>query len=657
MDATTRLEVRLTVVDGPDAGTQEQFSGSTITIGRSVNNDFTLTDGFVSNYHGEILVTSEGVEFHDRRSRHGSTVTIGGNVYRLHDKRRETSMTLSDDVEIQLGCTLIRVELVHKPLGALPPQARHRVPSASLTSVRETLITGAPGPVRSLTKSFERTDQRLAVIFELAGQLNGLIRLDDILELIVKATFDAFGGANFFALTLLDDDEAFDVSKPPYFVRRRADAPAGRSDDVPILSSSILRQVIETRESVLFVKDSLGTQLTQSIIDAQITACLCTPLIGQRSLLGVMQVDTRGLGTLFSKRDLELFSVLGSLAAFALERAKLSQEIVSMFESFVSASVTAIEARDPKTAGHSERVAHYTMALANLVNTLEDGGLASVQFSADELTELHYAALLHDFGKIAVREDVLQKSARLPQMHLELVAQRFETIKALAYPLHVEAPMREALARGESWTIERLNACVAEHGAFCEALDEDQRWLVEVAHMGRLDDETIERVRAIGQRTFTNARGDQESYLTPYEVENLCIRRGTLNEAEWENVRSHAAYSRAYLERIPWSDNLARIPRIAGDHHEKLDGSGYPKGLTAEDLSVQVRMLTIADIFDALTSSDRTYRKAAPVDRAVRILREEASQGKLDEELVHLFVEKIVPEMTLGDEESADTQS
>ncbi len=629
----------LTVLNGPDKGLERTFEGIA-TIGRGGGNTFKLTDGFVSNFHGEVFIKGAEVFYRDLRSRHGSLVCVDNVSFHLHDREDASIIKLTEGSDIQIGTTLIRVHIL---------TGERRIQRSGVSSgegfddikgMRETLITSSHRPISSITQRISVHDERLNVLFKLASQLNGLTSLDDILDLIVDAIFEAFPAANFFAMTMLDDNEQLDQART-HMTRRRAGSQSDSEE--PIISRSILKRVVETRESVLFVRDTMGEQLTQSIIDARITACLCAPLIGQSSLLGVIEADTRGQGSLFSKKDLDLFSVVASLAAFALERASLSDNIVEMFESFVYASVTAIEARDPTTAGHSERVTVYTLALAQAAHEASEGPNAPVSFSEDEFRELRYATLLHDFGKIAVSEFVIGKEARLPPMHMSLIAQRFQTIKSLRWSQELEQLALSHTGGAAPLTPELFEAARLEHAAFCDALDADLAWLTLSSRAGYLADDALARVRALGARTYVDAAGDTHDYLDAAEIENLSIRRGTLNDDEWAEMRSHSAYSRDYLERIPWSGQLRNIPYIAGAHHEKLDGSGYPDGLTAEQLPTQVRMMTIADIFDALTANDRPYRKAATVERAVSILREEASTGKLDGGLVELFVDVVIP--------------
>ncbi|QDG49959.1 GAF domain-containing protein [Persicimonas caeni] len=647
-----RQVVKMTVLSGPDAGMSRSFTHrERVGVGRGSRNEFMLSDGFVSNEHGELCFEGGQLIYRDLKSRHGSLVLVDDVSLHLQDHDSARKVRLADGAEIQVGCTLIRVELgageeelrtekVEIDEVSGPTEEILHQQAAGVSGPRETMITTAMSGVRSLPRDIASSDDRLAILFRLAGELNSQTKLDEILDLIVDAVFQAFPAANFFAITLADDPE--DVSQTSPFVSRvRGELPGSEDEsEEPILSTSILRQVIETRESVLFVKDSLGNNVSQSILDAQITAALCAPLIGQRSLLGVMQVDTRGLGSLFSKQDLNLFSVFASNVAFALERAKLSENIVEMFESFVAASVNAIEARDPTTAGHSERVADYTLELAQAVNGIEVGSLKDIYLQRSELKELRYAALLHDFGKIAVRESVLRKGKRLPELHLDLIGQRFETIKALEYQRMIRGHFGNSR---EPMPPTKFHQLEARYQSFCDELDGTLNWLYEVAAAPFLEDEKIERVEKLGERFFLSPCGQRHPYLTAEEIENLTIKKGTLNEQEWEDMRSHAQRSQDYLERIPWGDELKQVPCIAGAHHEKLDGSGYPQGLDADEIIPQVRMLTIADIFDAVTAADRPYRKAATPERGVAILRAEAEAKKLDGELVEVFADRVLP--------------
>ena len=636
----------MTVVSGPDSGMSLSFAKPRITIGRGPDNDFVLSDGFVSGRHGVVEAAGpEEVIYRDEESRHGSLVVIDEDSHRLEEGEDRVSDPIDHSCEIQVGCTLIKLRVAQSTsrntrmdVPSTPPKLKSRRSGDGVGRAqrgeKDKVITQALEPVQSLNRRIESDHERLAILFRLAGELNGRTGLDDILQLVVDATFDAFPNANFFAITLASEPEEVGVEKP-FFTRVRGDA--ANDGEEPIISTSIVEHVVRSEESVLFLKDSIGAEVTESILEAEITSCLCAPLVGQHSLLGVMEVDTRGQGGVFSRRDLDLFSVLASNVAFAIERAELSNNIVEMFESFVAASVDAIEARDRTTAGHSQRVTRYTMELAEALNHRNWGDLDDVELNDDKLKELRYAALLHDFGKIAVEEQVLHKAKRLPEEQLRLIEKRFENIKLLTYRRLTEEALEDD---GDLTGAEDVEDRVE---ALSDELDEAFQRVEEIAAAASLTDEQIGWVESFAERTYIDQQDVERPYLTEDEVEGLTIQYGTLTEDEWAQIKSHPAHSERFLERIPWSDDLADIPEIAGAHHEKLDGSGYPKGRTADSLPIQVRMLTVADIFDALTASDRPYRDAFSIDKAVSILHEEAESGKLDPVIVEMFEKEVLP--------------
>ncbi len=491
-------------------------------------------------------------------------------------------------------------------------------------------------------------ENKLDVLFRLSNQLNRLHHLDDILELIVDSTFEAFPSAQFFALYRTDRDsqraeengEKHTLSK---YLSRVRDIERSNVNEV-ILSESLLEKVADKREAILFTRDSHANP-TVSMIEGEIWSSLCAPLIGQRSLLGVMLVDTRHEGALFTPQDLNLFSVLASNAAFAIERTQLTEEIVNMFEGFVEASVSAIEARDPTTAGHSERVATFALSLAETVNDVHVGSSKGIYFTKDELVELRYAALLHDIGKVGVREDVLNKASRISDDRMNLIRQRFDSLKVDYHLSLTNKLLRELADQRRSPTDQEMQNIIVDASDFSEELEETVLWLDKIRRMEKLTPDDLKRVKKIASRRIPLSGDRLIPLLEHDETTNLSIVRGTLNDEEWQDMRSHASLSESYLERIPWSSELKRVPCIAGAHHEKLDGSGYPHGLKASDLFPQIRILTIADIFDALTAWDRPYRKAIPYSKAISILSEEAAAGKLDRDLVGIFALKVIPSL------------
>ncbi len=615
----------LTVVSGPQAGRSIVFDQGRITVGRDETNDFVLNDRYVSNRHGEFLRSIEGYEYQDLRSRHGSLVSMDSQSIRLHRGAESRPVTLADGAEVQLGSSVLRATIREKKQE--PPTPEVHVSADG----RDQYITSIHAPVAALTRRFTNKDHRLQSLFRLAGKLNGLSRLEDVVDLVVDETFKLFPTVNHFSISLLDDESEL----KPWFTRLRHPE---EHDSAPILSKSIINRVVETQESVLFLRDEHGHDLSKSIIDAHITAVLCAPLVGQESLLGTVQIDTRARGRMFSTEDLDLFSVLASNIAFAIERAQLTENIYDMFEKFVYASVTAVDARDETTAGHSVRVAEYSVALAKSVSDRSYGDVADITFSHDQVRELRYAAMLHDFGKLAVREATLFKPSRLDEATKNYIHDRFERFKALQW----QVIAREVLG-AKTPSPDALVEIEVRHQAFAEQVDASLAFINRVRQVRFLDDDSRARLDRLAQQVFVAPSGERLPWLLPHEHEDLGVRFGMLNPKEWAEMQSHAAYSEKYLEQIPWSKDLKMIPCIAGAHHEKLDGSGYPNKLSGDEILPQVRILTIADIFDAVTAHDRPYRRACTLEEASALLTKEAEGGKLDQGLVKHFVHDVIP--------------
>jgi HD-GYP domain-containing protein (c-di-GMP phosphodiesterase class II) len=378
------------------------------------------------------------------------------------------------------------------------------------------------------------------------------------------------------------------------------------------------------------------------------------PMISARhQVIGVIQLinkRARGVSRLTGAEDFQTsvlpfdnisinyVDTMASQAGIALENALLYDEVKTLFEGFVHASVGAIEARDPTTAGHSERVADITVELAAAADRATDGPLREISYSYDELKEIEYAALLHDFGKVGVRENVLVKAKKLYPHQRDLVEARFHYIRKCVEAEALEAKVRYMMESASGWE-PRLEDLEREAATRLDELDEFIEFILHSNEPTVLEEGSFERLAEIAQRTFVRAGGEVLPYLTVEEVRALRITRGSLTREEREEIESHVVHSYNFLKQIPWSRNLRRVPEIAGAHHEKLDGSGYPLGLDADEIPTPSKMMTIADIFDALTASDRPYKKAVPTDLALDILGSEVSRGKIDADLYRLFVD------------------
>jgi HD-GYP domain-containing protein (c-di-GMP phosphodiesterase class II) len=341
----------------------------------------------------------------------------------------------------------------------------------------------------------------------------------------------------------------------------------------------------------------------------------------------------------YPERFKSLAASLASQAAVALQNSRHYESVRALFEGFVSASVSAIEARDPTTSGHSFRVADLTVALAEAADRVSTGPFRSVRFTLDQIREIRYASLLHDFGKVGVREEVLVKAKKLAPLGLELIRQRSEILKR-GLELKFLRGKLDSLRGGSGDGFEaRADEWDAELAALLAEIDTHMKAVAAANEPTVMPAQTAADLRSIAGRAFVDHLGDRLTVITPAEAEILSIPRGSLTRDEFKQIQSHVLYTYEFLKRIPWTKELRDVPTIARSHHEKLDGSGYPEGWRGAEIPMQSRMMTVSDIFDALTASDRPYKAAVPVDRALDILGQERKAGAIDADILDLFVE------------------
>ena len=370
-------------------------------------------------------------------------------------------------------------------------------------------------------------------------------------------------------------------------------------------------------------------------------------------IIGALQLINckRDMGLLFSSAEAaehealpyparfrDLAASLGSQAAVALQNSRLYASIRTLFEGFVQASVTAIESRDPTTSGHSFRVADLTVALAVAADRADHAPFRDLRFSPDELKELRYASLLHDFGKVGVREEVLVKAKKLHAAQLNQIRQRAEILKRGLELKFARRKLDHLLEEGRERYLGEAPALDAELAALLAELDQQVKAVAAANEPTVMAEEVASGIRQLAVKTFVDHLGERHTLITPDEARILSIARGSLTEEEYRQIQSHVVHTYQFLRQIPWTRELRRIPEIARSHHEKLNGSGYPEGRRDTDIPVQARMMTISDIFDALTASDRPYKAAVSVERALDILDHERRAGAIDSALLDLFV-------------------
>ncbi len=347
----------------------------------------------------------------------------------------------------------------------------------------------------------------------------------------------------------------------------------------------------------------------------------------------------------FDQRYESLMESVAGQAAVALENTRMMKQIETQFQEFVKASVGAIESRDPATSGHSFRVAEMCLALAREVNTVQTGPLAQWRFTESQMKELEFAALLHDFGKVYIDEAIFQKAKKLYARDYDNLKLR---LSFLLRSLELDS-CAEGCRQGETDSrIEELKEIMG----LVDTLNEPKIFVDNL-------DEQVDGILARQEELLArDLEGKPIPLLTEEEEENLRIRKGSLNGRERTIIESHVEHTYSFVSKIPWPQEFSRIPDIARQHHEMLNGAGYPRGLEGEDILPQGRMMAIADIFDALSAADRPYKKAVPLSKVLEILREEAARGKLDSDLVELLIErKLYEEVGKGNDGESGKES
>ncbi|MFT3847915.1 MAG: HD domain-containing phosphohydrolase [Propionivibrio sp.] len=361
----------------------------------------------------------------------------------------------------------------------------------------------------------------------------------------------------------------------------------------------------------------------------------------ENEIIGVLQlinaIDPRdGSVRIFSNADQRLAESLASQASVALTNRLLVSQLEGLFESFISLINLAIDEKSPYTGGHCQRVPTLTMMLAEAVDATRDGPLADFTMSDKDRYELKIAGLLHDCGKVTTPVHVVDKATKLQTIfdRIHLVDTRFEVVRRDAEL----AMLRAVMAGADRAAAELL------WRQRCAAIDDDRAFLRRVnIGVEAMHDEDQARVRRIAKAyRWIDAEGVEADFLSDDEVENLTIRAGTLTHAERETINHHIVATIKMLESLPWPKHLRHVPEYAGGHHERMDGAGYPKGLKRDEMSVQARIMGIADIFEALTARDRPYKQGMKLSQALRILERFSRNGHIDPDLFAVFLRQKV---------------
>ena len=396
--------------------------------------------------------------------------------------------------------------------------------------------------------------------------------------------------------------------------------------------------------------DFSGTKMFDEKTNYRSKSFLTVPLknhedeiIGVLQLLNAQHHKSKKIIS-FTSEIQKMVEALASQAAVAITNKNLIKDLENLFESFIKLIASAIDAKSPYTGGHCARVPEITMMLAEAVQQTKDGPFADVAFSEKEMYELKIAAWLHDCGKVATPEFVVDKSTKLETIYdrvheLEArfgILRRDEEIKRLkkelkferddSLPLEEKAERVKDLQRGYRKTLRHLKSdleFVKESNVGGEFMSGDKK----------------DRVHQIANYRW-KPNGKVENFLSENEVYNLTIPRGTLTPEERKVINDHIVVTINMLEELPYPKHLQNVPEFAGGHHEKLDGTGYPMGLMKDEMTVQARIMAIADIFEALTAKDRPYKKGKTLSQAMRILGFMKNDAHIDVDLFDIFVKE-----------------
>lgn len=423
------------------------------------------------------------------------------------------------------------------------------------------------------------------------------------------------------------------------------DAQGGTNDSLVAAYTAIHNQTVNIADAYTEPNfDFSGTRQFDERTGYRSQSFLAVPMkdhegdvIGVLQLINALHPET-GKVVAFSTADQSLAESLASQAAIAITNRNLMVQLETLFESFISLINLAIDEKSHYTGGHCQRVPALTMMLAEAVNATQEGPLAGFTMDDRDRYELKIAGLLHDCGKVTTPVHVVDKATKLQTLfdRVDLIDTRFEVLKR---DLEISA-LRAQLALREMKDAPAEAKISTECRGQIDALDVERNFLRDTNRGAEfMKDADLQRVRDLGSKwRWRNAQGVETDFLSSDEIENLTVRGGTLTSAERDTINYHIVATIKMLEQLPWPKHLKNVPEYAGGHHERMDGKGYPKGLTRDQMSVQARVMGIADIFEALTAKDRPYKQGMKLSQAMGIMHKFRTGGHIDPDLFDIFV-------------------
>jgi len=467
-------------------------------------------------------------------------------------------------------------------------------------------------------EALEEEASKLALLLEMSQALSSDIELDGVMGVIVDYATRIMGCER-SSVFLLDKESGELYS----LVAQGLDVKELRFSAAAGIAGYVVRERVG-----LNIPDAYQDPRFNPNIDKatgyHTVSVLCMPLQDRRGeTQGVIQCLNRkgaqGRPVPFHHKDEVVLAAVAAQAAMYLDNSALRRKMDVLFESFVEAISRAIEDRDPCTSGHTRRVTQYSINLARAVHDSQAPPFDQVTYTRARMRQLRYACLLHDVGKIGVREYILCKNGRLLPPELEVIRQRLGALR--------EKSRADCLARALAEHLPPDQLLAQDHARACADLDAALAVIERSNGAYFLADTDFQAIQAAAAR----------SWLTPSELRSLSIRKGNLTPEEWEDMKSHVTKSWRMLIQIPWPPELKDVPEIAYSHHERSDGSGYPRSLGSNTIHLDGQVMAVADMYDAMTANDRPYKKTIPHEKAQQILMDEVAQGRLSAALVKLF--------------------
>jgi HD-GYP domain-containing protein (c-di-GMP phosphodiesterase class II) len=494
-------------------------------------------------------------------------------------------------------------------------------------------------PKQESDKGLQDALKRLQAVCQVGIAVGAITDREKLLSRVMDGLFAIFPAVD-RVFILLKGSDGNDLELVAAKTRQ---AVWGQRDEVAI-SQTIVNEVIKHKRSILSFDAQHDARFNRqaSVIDLSIRSVMCAPLLVADEILGLIQVDNCTGQQVFAPDDLHILTGISSPVAIAIKNAHLVEDFKRLFDSLIELIATAIDEKSPYTGGHCRRVPVLTLMLAEAACQTKDGPLKDFALSEEELYELKVAALLHDCGKVTTPVHIVDKATKLEKIfdRMQLVEMRAEILKRDAKIAMLRKRLELVGNRSEFFEIKMAQ----ELKSFLMQLDEDLDLLKKCNVNDRLISTDLhQRIEEISHKyIWINKNGGKESLLSKDEIYNLTIREGTLTPEEREIINAHVVATIKMLEALPYPESLRHVPTLAGVHHERMDGNGYPKGLTKDEIPLAGRILALADIFEALTAKDRPYKNGKTLMESLRILGLMKVEGHIDPDLFDIFIKEQV---------------